>query len=343
MTRNIDIEALCADKGLRITEQRKTIARVLGDSEDHPDVETLHARAAEIDPNISIATVYRTVRLFEEAGILERHEFGDGRSRFTASHSPAIAKPAAAPSRIRAGVRIAGLALLLLAVLPLHLATMLLLGRSGWPRRFLAGTAWICGARVRVEGAAVAPHTLVVANHISWLDILILGGTVGTRFVSKDDLGHGFAHWLADQNRTVYVRRENRRDAKAQALEIAAALEGDQPIGLFPEGTVGPGTHLLPFRSTLLEAPAFAGKDVVVRPAALDYGADAAEISWHGEPAKDNVLRVLGRRGRTPVTVYLLDPLAPGDRKQLAQEAAAAIARTLRFKSDPHSPIGTGE
>jgi Fur family transcriptional regulator, ferric uptake regulator len=85
MSRNIDIEALCADKGLRITEQRKTIARVLGDSEDHPDVETLHARASAIDPNISIATVYRTVRLFEEAGILERHEFGDGRSRYEAA------------------------------------------------------------------------------------------------------------------------------------------------------------------------------------------------------------------------------------------------------------------
>src|SRR4029079_11088537 len=88
MTRKIDIEALCADKGLRITEQRKTIARVLGDSEDHPDVETLHARAAAADPNISIATVYRTVRLFEEAGILERHEFGDGRSRYEAPADP---------------------------------------------------------------------------------------------------------------------------------------------------------------------------------------------------------------------------------------------------------------
>ena len=94
MSRNIDIEALCADKGLRITEQRKTIARVLGDSEDHPDVETLHARAAEIDPNISIATVYRTVRLFEEAGILERHEFGDGRSRYEAARRPGTAPPA---------------------------------------------------------------------------------------------------------------------------------------------------------------------------------------------------------------------------------------------------------
>ena len=82
MTRKIDIEALCADKGLRITEQRRVIARVLGESEDHPDVETLHERAASIDPNISIATVYRTVRLFEEANVIERLDFGDGRSRF---------------------------------------------------------------------------------------------------------------------------------------------------------------------------------------------------------------------------------------------------------------------
>ena len=85
MHRQIDIEQLCADKGLRITEQRRVIARVLGEAEDHPDVETLHGRAAAIDPHISIATVYRTVRLFEEAGILERHEFGDGRSRYEAA------------------------------------------------------------------------------------------------------------------------------------------------------------------------------------------------------------------------------------------------------------------
>ena len=85
MTRSIDIEALCAEKGLRITEQRRVIARVLSDSEDHPDVEALHARAAAIDPKISIATVYRTVRLFEEAGILDRHDFGDGRARYEAA------------------------------------------------------------------------------------------------------------------------------------------------------------------------------------------------------------------------------------------------------------------
>jgi Fur family transcriptional regulator, ferric uptake regulator len=76
------IEDLCIKKGLRMTEQRRVIARVLSDAHDHPDVEQVHRRAAEVDPRISIATVYRTVRLFEEANILERHDFGDGRARY---------------------------------------------------------------------------------------------------------------------------------------------------------------------------------------------------------------------------------------------------------------------
>lgn len=85
LTQNIDIEQLCAERGLRITEQRRIIARVLSESTDHPDVELLHERASAIDSKISIATVYRTVRLFEEAGILDRHDFGDGRARYEAA------------------------------------------------------------------------------------------------------------------------------------------------------------------------------------------------------------------------------------------------------------------
>jgi Fur family ferric uptake transcriptional regulator len=76
------LEQLCIEKGLRMTEQRRVIARVLSDSADHPDVEAVHRRATEIDPKISIATVYRTLRLFEEASILARHDFGDGRARY---------------------------------------------------------------------------------------------------------------------------------------------------------------------------------------------------------------------------------------------------------------------
>ena len=76
------LEKKCIDSGLKMTEQRRVIARVLSDSHDHPDVELLHRRAHKVDPNISIATVYRTVKLFEEANIIERHDFGDGRARY---------------------------------------------------------------------------------------------------------------------------------------------------------------------------------------------------------------------------------------------------------------------
>ena len=76
------IEKACAEKGLRMTEQRRVIARVVADAYDHPDAEELYRRAIAVDPHISIATVYRTVKLFEDAGILERHDFRDGRSRY---------------------------------------------------------------------------------------------------------------------------------------------------------------------------------------------------------------------------------------------------------------------
>ena len=76
------IEARCAEKGMRMTGQRRTIAKVLSEADDHPDVEEVYRRASDRDPHISLSTVYRTVRLFEGAGILERHDFGDGRARY---------------------------------------------------------------------------------------------------------------------------------------------------------------------------------------------------------------------------------------------------------------------
>lgn len=76
------IEQMCMEKGMKMTGQRRVIAKVLSDSQDHPDVEEVYKRSSEVDPKISIATVYRTVRLFEEAGIVERLDFGDGRARY---------------------------------------------------------------------------------------------------------------------------------------------------------------------------------------------------------------------------------------------------------------------
>ncbi len=242
---------------------------------------------------------------------------------------------------LRAAVRIAGLLVLFLLCAPVHLASRLLFRRSPWPPWFLGASAWIIGARVRRIGAPVRRHTLLVCNHTSWLDILILGGSTKCAFVSKDELGHPLVHWLADQNATVYVKRSHRKGAKDQAIAIADALERDKPVALFPEGTTGPGTHLLPFRSTLLEAANFAAKDVEIRPVSVDYGAAAEEAGWYEESGKDNILRILGRPGTLRVTVNLLPPLdRSADRKQLAHEAREEIARTLGFKSVSHSPIG---
>lgn len=81
------LERRCIDQGMKMTEQRRVIARVLSDANDHPDVEEVHRRSAIVDSRISIATVYRTMRLFEEAGIVARHDFGDGRARYEEASS----------------------------------------------------------------------------------------------------------------------------------------------------------------------------------------------------------------------------------------------------------------
>jgi 1-acyl-sn-glycerol-3-phosphate acyltransferase len=244
----------------------------------------------------------------------------------------------------RAAARIAGLVLLFLFLAPVHIVTKALLRRSPWPRRFLAAAAWIIGIRVQLRGRKIQAHTLLVPNHTSWLDILVLAASTDCAFVSKDELGHPLMHWLADQNATVYVKRSHRKGAKDQAIALAKALEGEKPVAVFPEGTTGPGTHLLPFRSTLLEAANFAAKDVQIRPVAVDYGPAASEIGWWEESGKANVLRVLGRSGTLPVTVHVLEPLDRAlDRKQLAHAAREAIGDKLGFKLRDHSPIGVDE
>ncbi|MCA1653327.1 MAG: lysophospholipid acyltransferase family protein [Sphingomicrobium sp.] len=227
--------------------------------------------------------------------------------------------------------RIAALALLLLVCLGPHLIAKSI-GRSRWPRRFLKAAARTCGARVTTEGEGIAPHSLILANHSSWLDILLLAGATGTRFVSKAEVrDHWLLRWLADQNDTIYIERQDRRAVHGQAAEIAHALADPRPLALFPEGTTGDGRELLPFRPSLLAAVAPAPAGVDVRPVAIDYGAMRTEIGWSdGESGKANALRLLGRRGTFPVVVRLLAPLASGeDRKAMARDARGAIEDAL--------------
>jgi 1-acyl-sn-glycerol-3-phosphate acyltransferase len=240
--------------------------------------------------------------------------------------------------------RIACLVLLFALVVPIHIASRTMFGRSRWSSWFLRASGWIVGLRPRVAGRRPGHHTLIVANHTSWMDIVLLGGSLGSAFVAKDELGHPFVHWLADQNGTVYVKRSHVKGAKDQAIALAKALERDKPVTVFAEAGTGPGTHLLPFRSTLLEAANFAARDVKVRPVAVDYGALRERIAWFQEPGLNNFKRILSRAGTLPVTIHVLEPLDRAlDRKQLAHAAREKIAEKLGFKSHEHSPIGSDE
>jgi 1-acyl-sn-glycerol-3-phosphate acyltransferase len=246
-----------------------------------------------------------------------------------ASLSTAVANQPS--SRLRAFRRIAGLLLLFAACAPLHLIAKAF-GPSPWPRRFLKGIAWTSGVDISCEGSPASRGTLLLANHVSWLDIPILAAATGCAFVSKAEVqSHAVLGWLADQNHTIYIDRTDRRSIHGQVASLADGLNRPRPLALFPEGTVGDGGRLLPFKPSLLSAVAPPPKGVVIRPVALDYGALAPVIGWGtGEPGIANALRVLGLKGRFVVTVRLLGAMAPErDRKLLAKAAHDAIAAAL--------------
>jgi 1-acyl-sn-glycerol-3-phosphate acyltransferase len=245
--------------------------------------------------------------------------------------SPSTAAAEDSSSRLRAYRRLAGLLLLFALCVPPHLIARTF-GRSPWPRRFLKWVAWCAGADVRCEGSTASRGTLLVANHVSWLDIPILAGATGCAFVAKREVqDHWFLKWIADQNETIYIDRADRRSIHGQVASLADGLKRPQPLAIFPEGTVGDGGQLLPFKPSRLSAVAPPPEGVVIRPAAIDYGSVAPVIGWGtGEPGLANFLRVLGRKGRIPVTINLLPAIAPEpDRKILARTAHDAIAKAL--------------
>ncbi|WP_240499961.1 lysophospholipid acyltransferase family protein [Sphingomonas montana] len=215
-----------------------------------------------------------------------------------------------------------------------------------WVRRFLKGAARVLGADVTVEGTPLPANVLYVANHLSWFDILAMGGATGTAFVSKDSVAAWpVVGWLARVGGTIFIARTSRAAARSQADALAAALATGRPATLFPEGTVDDGRTLLPFRAALFGAAPAAG--VVVQPVAIDYGTAATEIAWaQDETALAVARRLIGRAGRLAVTLRFLAPLAPSaDRKQLAAAAQAAIDAALGdrgYPLSPGSPIAPG-
>ena len=204
--------------------------------------------------------------------------------------------------------------------------------RDGWwVAFFLRGVGRLLGLHVHVEGRPVARNVLMVANHISWLDILALGGPTSARFIAKAEIARWpLVGWLTRIGGGVFVSRERRGQTRAQADEIAAALRVGRPVALFAEGRTGDGIAVLPFRAALFASAIEA--DVPVQPVAIDYGPDRVRYAWpDGVSFGREARRMLNRRTRVPVTVRFLPPLDPArlDRKALASAAHAAVAGAL--------------
>ena len=240
-------------------------------------------------------------------------------------------------TRVRAARRLAGMALWLAFCVICHFIVRPF-GRSPWPRRLLRGIGWLAGARVTTRGSKPTGQTLIVANHVSWLDIPVLAGATNCAFVAKEGLrSHPFMRWLCVQNGTVFVDRDRKASVGDQLAQMEAAIRSHKPLCLFPEGTVGDGGRLLPLRSSLLKLAEDPPLPLTVQPVAIDYGPHAAEFGWpQGERGVDNFLRLVGRKGTVAVTLHFLEALAPGkDRKQLARESHAAVAAALALGRSP--------
>ncbi len=234
----------------------------------------------------------------------------------------------------RAWGKVACIVAALILMLPVHGIWRLFRQRSPWPRLFLQFSGKTAGADVTVTGTPLTHNVLFIANHVSWHDILILAGKTGSAFVAKADMAPWpVIGWMATLNNSVYVARDQRLDAGAQALAMKTALETGQPLTLFPEGTTSNGTELLPFRSSLIASVTPPPQGISIQPVAIDYGGPAPEIAWvEDEPAGVNALRVMGRPERLQVTLHFLEPLDHADfthRKAIATHSRDAIAGKL--------------
>ncbi|RYD50318.1 MAG: 1-acyl-sn-glycerol-3-phosphate acyltransferase [Sphingomonadales bacterium] len=236
--------------------------------------------------------------------------------------------------KLRVAWRVALLLLLILTHVPMHYLWRLLHLPSAWPRWFLGRVGWIAGARVRKIGVPLRRDVFYVANHLSWIDILALGGASGTAFIAKAELASApLVGWLAGLNRTVYVKRENRLGVAEQINDLRLALEDNWAVTIFPEGTTTDGQSLLPFKTPMLRVLEPPPAGVMVQPVLLDYGVVAEEIGWVGEESGlTNAVRMLARKGSFRLDIHFLDPFLPADfpgRKAIAAESRRVIEGAL--------------
>lgn len=200
-----------------------------------------------------------------------------------------------------------------------------------WVRGFLRAIGRLLGLRVTIEGRPATDHVLYVSNHISWLDILAIGGTAPVRFIAKSEIERWpLVGTLAKLGGTVFVSRDRRGETRAQADAIVTALGEGRPVMLFAEGGTGDGSIVRPFRAALFASAVEAGKPV--QPVAIDYGPERMRYAWPpGMGFADEAKRMLNRAEPVPVTLRFLEPLDPRvlDRKALASRAQETISGAL--------------
>ena len=238
------------------------------------------------------------------------------------------------PEHVRFALRALALVLALLVFVPLHYLYRVFRYGSPFPMWFLGTAGWICGARVERIGTPLRRDVFFIANHVSWIDILVLAGASGTAFVAKQELSEvPVIGWLCSLNRTVFVKRENRMGVAEQINALREALADNWSVTVFPEGNTTDNRSLLPFKTSLLSMLEPPPPGVLVQPVMLDYGAAGQDIGWVGnESGLNNARRVLGRRGSFRVRIHFLPPFSPADhpgRKAIGSRARAEIEEAL--------------
>jgi 1-acyl-sn-glycerol-3-phosphate acyltransferase len=246
----------------------------------------------------------------------------------------------------RVGATVVVLAIVTFALMPLQ---WLAIARN-WPLAARLPRLWqriacrVAGIRVRVEGAPAKPPLLLASNHISWLDIPVLGSVLPVSFVAKAEVGTWpVVGMLARLQRTIFIDRTRRSQTGSATAEIAHRVERGDVMVLFAEGTTGDGNRLLPFRSALLGAArgASGSGSIIVQPVAITYSAihglpvgytDRPSIAWYGDMKLIRHFAGATGRGGLDVIVSFGEPIAFGageDRKKVAEECFNSVRRMI--------------
>ena len=231
-------------------------------------------------------------------------------------------------------VRLLVIIISLTAAVILHTIWRLFRQTSPWPRLFLLSVSWTSGIATATTGSRIRRNVFYASNHHSWIDIPVISGVTGCTFVANDGIeSWPLIGWLCNINHTIFVSRENRLSVGDQIDELRAAMTGDQPVTIFPEGTTSDGSGLLPFKASLFAALVPPPPSMMVQPVFLTYGRHTSRVAWVGdEKVTENFWRLLSYWKPITATLNFLEPFDPAlfpDRKAISAEVRSRIGLAM--------------